>query len=300
MKIGKNIVFILVAILLVGGSFVFAEYRNKNAENIYVAPEVVSATDKSAQDVDTDGDGMKDWEEILTGTNPNDPKSKEKPIASASIIKDITQQTAEKIEPIDALSREFFARYMELRQLGISDDKYNQQDLIQKTIDSIPLIQAKPYLISEIKVKADNSKEAVKQYGNEMTAVFKKYVVSSRNEGLIVKDALQKDNPEILKELDPVVESYKNIVNGLLKIEAPQSMVIMHLDLVNAMNSTLFMMQSLRKATVDPLAGIEAAGQWPVVEKRFFDSLRAIQSYLIYLGITYAATDPAYYFVYPK
>ncbi|MEK7463754.1 MAG: thrombospondin type 3 repeat-containing protein [Patescibacteria group bacterium] len=300
MKIGKNIVFIFIAILLVGGSFVFAEYRNKNAENVYVAPEVVNSIDRSAQDLDTDGDGMKDWEEILIGTNPKDPKSKENRTPSASIIKDLTQKTAEKIEPIDALSREFFARYMELRQLGISGDKYNQQDLIQKTIDSIPPTQAKPYLISEIKIKTDSSKEAVKQYGNEMTAVFKKYVVGSRNEGLIVKDALQKGNPDILKELDPVIESYKNIVNGLLKIETPKSMEVLHLDLVNAINSVLFMMQSFRKATIDPLAGIEAAGQWPIIEKGFFDALRAVQSYLIYLGITYAETDPAFYFVYPK
>ena len=77
--LGKNILLILVAILLVGGSFVYAEYRNKQAENIYQAKDVtVTSNDSSVtpQEVDTDGDGSKDWEEILSGSNPNDSKSK--------------------------------------------------------------------------------------------------------------------------------------------------------------------------------------------------------------------------------
>ena len=300
MKIGKNIVFILVAILLVGGSFVFAEYRNKQAENIYVAPEVTSLIDRSAQDLDTDGDGMKDWEEILVGTDPKDAKSKGSRSSSSSLVKDVTKTPAEKLEPIDQVSREFFARYMELRQLGISSDKLNQQDLVNKTIASIPSSEAKAYTSKEILVKTDISKEAVKQYGNEMASVFKKYVISSRNEGIIVKDAVQKGNPEILRELDPVIESYKNIVNGLLKIQAPMSMETLHLDLVNSINSVLFMMKLFRNTMADPLSGVQAASQYLIVQENFFDSLRAIQSYLTYLGITYQTSEPASYFIHPK
>ena len=300
MKIGKNIVFILVAILLVGGSFVFAEYRNKQAENIYVAPEITSLIDRSAQDLDTDGDGMKDWEEILVGTDPKDAKSKGSGSSSSSLVKDVTKTPAEKLEPIDQVSREFFARYMELRQLGISSDKLNQQDLVNKTIASIPSSEAKAYTSKEILVKTDISKEAVKQYGNEMASVFKKYVISSRNEGIIVKDAVQKGNPEILRELDPVIESYKNIVNGLLKIQAPMSMETLHLDLVNSINSVLFMMKLFRNTMADPLSGVQAASQYLIVQENFFDSLRAIQSYLTYLGITYQTSEPASYFIHPK
>lgn len=300
MKIGKNIVFIFLAILLVGGSFVFAEYRNRQAKSIYKAPEVsASSLDTSAQYIDTDGDGVPDWEEVLVGTNPNDPKSKSTKATSTPTIKDLTK-TTEKLDPIDVVSREFFARYMELRQLGISSDKLNQQELAQKTIDSIKFVEAKPYVMSDILVNTITSKESIKKYGNDMANVFKKYFVSSRNEGVIVKDALQKKDPEILKELDPVIESYKNIVSGLLKTEAPKSMGTMHLDLVNVMNSTLFVMQSFRKTMVDPIAGVQAMSQYLIVQKKFFDSLKAIQSYLIYSGITYTSSETGFFFVHPK
>ena len=66
----KNAILVAIAVLLVGGSFIFAEKRNKEAENVYVAPVQVSS-DSSPSTVaagateDTDGDGVMDWEEIL-------------------------------------------------------------------------------------------------------------------------------------------------------------------------------------------------------------------------------------------
>ena len=295
-KIGKNIVFILVAVLLVGGSFVFAEYRNKQAENVYVAPEVISTEDRAVQDADTDGDGLKDWEEILIGTNPMDPKSKENKATSSLLVKDITKATKE-LEPIDAVSREFFARYMELRKIGLSSDQASQKELVEKTVDGIKFNTAKEYTGKETLVRPDNSKESIKKYGNDIAFVFKTYAIQSRNEGVIAKDALQKGDPEILKELDPVIESYKNIVNGILKVESPQITSSMHLDLLNGMNSALFVVQSLRKSGVDPIVGLQAAGQYLPAGNKVLDAMKAIQSYLIYLGITYTALEPGVIFV---
>mgnify|MGYP001564509174 CR=1 FL=1 len=296
MKIGKNIVFIFAAILLVGGSFAFAEYRNKQAENIYKAPEIVSSIDRTAQDVDTDSDGMKDWEEVLVGTDPKDPKSKQSSAVSASPVKDVTK-IAEKLEPIDIVSRDFFARYMELRQLGLSADQGSQQDLIEKTVDGIKFNEAKSYLASEIKVRADISKDSIKKYGNDVAAVFKKYAIQSRNEGVIAKDALQKNDPKILEELDPVIVSYRNIVNALLQVESPQITSSMHLDLVNGMNSALFVSQSFRKSDVDPIAGLQAASQYLSTGYKVLDAMKGIKSYLIYLGIFYDASEPGTLFI---
>lgn len=295
-NITKNVIFIVVAILLVGGSFAFAEYRNKQAENIYVAPEIVSSTDKAAQDVDTDGDGLKDWEEVLIGTNPMDPKSKENKASSSPLVKDITK-TAKELEPIDVVSREFFARYMELRQIGLSSDQASQKELVEKTVNGIKFNTAKEYTSKEILVRADNSKDSIKKYGNDIALVFKTYAVQSRNEGVIAKDALQKKDPEILKELDPVIESYKNIVNGILKVESPQITSSMHLELLNGMNSALFVVQSLRKSGVDPIVGLQAASQYLPAGNKVLDAMKAIQSYLMYLGITYSASEPGVIFV---
>ncbi len=297
----KNILLILAAILLVGGAFVYAELKNKDSQNVYTAKDSVVADtiDTKAQEIDSDGDGSKDWEEILAGTNPHDPKDKPS-FPKKTITADVTKTGTEKLEPVDLISRDFFARYMELRQTGASADKVNQQELVNNTISKIKLSEAKPYLSSEIKVRADNSKESVKRYGNEIAVVFNKYALvgtNTRNEGVIAKDALTQQDESILKELDPIIQSDKNIINGILKIEAPQSISTMHLDLLNSMNNILFVAQSFKKIITDPIAGIQASSQYIPSRDGLIKSMRAIQSYFNYLGIKYDPSEAGVLFV---
>ncbi len=297
----KNTLLIFAAILLVGGSFVFAEYRNKQSQSVYTAKDLAisNVIDTTAQEIDTDGDGSKDWEEILAGTNPLDPKSKPT-FTKTEPTKDITKTPTEKLEPVDLISRDFFARYMELRQSGASADKASQQELVNNTVNKIKLSEAKPYMSSEIKVRADNGKESVKIYGNEIATIFKKYAfvgTGTRNEGVIAKDALGQQDENILKELDPIIQSDKNIVNGILKTEAPQAMATMHLDMLNSMNTILFVAQSFKKVIADPLAGIQASIQYIPSRNGLIKSMRAVQSYFKYLGITYDASEPGVLFV---
>ncbi len=282
---------IFAAVLLVGGSFVFAEYRNKQSKNIYVANEKSSLNsysngiDISAKDIDTDVDGSKDWEEILAGTNPNDPKSKPS-TTKEPVTKDLTKtDSTEKLSQIDLVSRDFFARYMELRQLGTAGDKNTQDDLAQKTINNIVLSKPIDYKLSEILVKSDSSVDAIKEYSTQIGGIFKKNAIKSRNEIIIAKDAGDNENPDTLKELDPIISSYKSIINSLIKVQAPESMKLMHLDLLNSMNGSLFIAKSLRNYMINPIEGVQAIAYYEIVSKNLFDAVNTIKSYLKYLGI---------------
>lgn len=282
---GKNAFLIILAILLVGGSFAFAEYKNSKEEIVYVAPDVTETEISiDGQNLDTDGDGLKDWEEILLGTNPKDPKSKTSAASQTSTIKDLTQKT-EDLSPIDIVSREFFARYMELRQLGFANDKLNQLDLVEKTISGITLSQPGLYTEKDILVKTDTSNEGVRIYANEIGNIFRTLSIKSRNEGIIAKEAVEREDPELLKEIDPIITSYKNMVNALLKVRAPQSMSKIHLDVVNGMNGLLFIAQSFRNSGTDPVLGLQAVAYHQVAEANMIDALNAVKSYLTYLGI---------------
>lgn len=290
----KNILLILAAILLVGGAFLFSEYRNKQAKNVYSAPEVVASSDTSSQDLDSDGDGAKDWEEILVGTNPHDAKNKPGPTTS-TVSKDLTKST-ENLSQIDIVSRDFFARYMELRQIGASKDKLSQQELIDRTVGNITLSSPKPYTIDEILVKADIGKDAVRNYGNEIGNIFINNTLHTRSEGVIARDAQVKEDPKILGELDPIIANQKKIINLLIKIIVPQSMSTMHLDLINGLNSALFVTQSLRNSAIDPIQTLQAIGQYQQTTNKLIESGKAIRSYFSYLGITYNPTEGGYIF----
>ena len=186
----KNAILVAIAVLLVGGSFIFAEKRNKEAENVYVAPVQVSS-DSSPSTVaagateDTDGDGVMDWEEILLGTDPKDPKSKEAKPTQGAVTADLTITKKEELTPTDIISRDFFAKYMELRQLGMSNDEASQEQIAARTAGNIVLPQPKQYTLSDVLVKADDSKEAMRQYGNQISTVFINFLIKFLVQGMM-------------------------------------------------------------------------------------------------------------------
>lgn len=285
----KNILLIFVAILLVGGAFVFAEYRNKQAKTVYESEKSVLIASKNEPlaiaDDDTDGDGSKDWEEILVGTNPKDPKNKPDSRPNTAATADLTKKPNEKLDPVDLISREFFARYMELKQTGSSKDKISQEQLAQRTAGNIVLSQPGKYELKDILTKNDNSKDAVRLYGQQITNIFNKNSVKTRNEAVIAKESFEEEDPEILNEIDISIDSYKKIINSLLLVSVPESISRLHLELINSMNGALFVAKSLRNSSLNPIEGAQGVQYYSVVQKSLYDSMTAIKSYFKYLEI---------------
>ena len=272
----KNVFMILIAILLVGGAFVLAEYRNKDAEMVYTEP-AISSTSTDLQNL---ADST-DWKKVLLANDRN----------STSTVKDLTK-SKEPLTPVDVLSRNFFARYMELRQTGNVDDVASQQDLINQVLkDGIVMAKPKVYSYNDIVIKDDLSTAGVKQYGNDLATILKTYSVNSRNEAVIAKEAFDKNDFTILNELDPIKDSYKNILNALLRTSAPKPVVMIHIDLINLMSSSIFMIDGFKKSSNDPMSGIQAVGiaaQNGDASIAIFDNLRKTLSGL---GISYSSTE---------
>jgi hypothetical protein len=280
----RNVLMIILAILLVSGAFLLAEYRNKQANLIY--------TNKNSVTLDTtnnlaDLENTTDWKKILLENNS----------ASSTKINDLTK-TQEKLTATDVLARDFFARYMELRQMGGANDKLSQEELINQVLkNGMVLTTPKAYTSIDILTKSDNSTESIKQYGNQVGNIFKTYTVQSRNEAVIAKDAMEKEDPEILKELDPIVKSYKNILNALLKVRAPQDMAVIHMNLVNSVSSLLFMAEGFRKSIVDPLAGIQATSLVLKNMQSLNNIHTEIREKISSLGISYTSSEGGSIFI---
>ena len=160
----KKILFLLFFILLIFvGWFYFSDYKNKQAE--YVAykeksPLVVAMDQTSQLDKDSDGDGLKDWEELLwktdsnkadtdgDGTNdneeitlnrnplkagPNDKISdKEDLVAQEKAVSDSKQNTLTA-----AYARKFLTEYMTLKQQKGELTDEDKQNLVKSFMDNM-------------------------------------------------------------------------------------------------------------------------------------------------------------------
>ncbi len=274
---------ILIAIILVGGAFLFAEYRNKDAQVVYTKADVAvsASTSPTLQQFENNTD----WKKVLLAND----------LSTSSSITDLTKKK-EVLEPIDIVSRQFFAQYMELRQMGSAKDPLSQQELVEKTIGSMTFTSPKAYTIDQIKISLVDDTTATKQYGNDVGNIFKKNATNSRNEGVIVRDSQIMEDPSILKELDPIATSYKNIINSLLKLSSPEPLSPLHLDLINAINEALFIVESFKKSAVDPVSGLQAVSMYQNTAKNLQIAMVGIRNYLLSLNISYIPTEGGYTF----
>lgn len=316
----KNILLILLAALIVSGAFVLAEYRNSQVKKVvYSAPLSATSTDgliSSLQDIDTDGDGLKDWEEVLLGTDPDkadtdgdgtpdgvEAKSGRNPLVKgpndkAEAVKNGIAQA--HLTQTEKIARDFFSRYMQLSQTGLASDKESQIQLATEVIkNGIVLEVPKAYTAKDIITSSDVSVEAERKYGNEVGMIFRQNPRLGRDEGLIAQDSIAKEEPELLREIDPTIAVYKKILAELLKVHAPADSAELHLALVNAIGKFLFVAQSLRQTDIDPIKGLQGATQYLAAGESFFNALRGLTTHFASLNITYTATDGGSMFI-PK
>lgn len=302
----KNIILIVMAILVVAGAFAFAEYRNKYSEKlVYDAPIVTSGVSSSGENLsseilneyankDSDEDGLKDWEELLSGTDPHKADTDGNGIKDGKEPRSSSGTTAVVVElsPTDKLARDFFARYMELNQVGLTGDAASQTELIGQVLkNGMVLATPKTYSLKDIVVIQDTSTVAIKKYGNEVGGIFQRNQNLGRDEAVIAREAVEKEEPEILKEIDPIISIYKNIVQSLLKVQVPQNEAKMHVDTINAMNKFLFVAESLRQTNVDPLRGLQGASTYLEAGESLFNALRALSRHFSSLGISFTTSE---------
>lgn len=289
----KNIVLIVVAAGIVGGAFYLTEYRNKDRiKALYDATPVVATT---TSNIDPDAqkkgaDGLTEWERVLLGTQGID--SNGKPIRGWINASSSGKITPEKLTTTDKIGRAFFSRYMALKQQGIADDKDSQQQLVNDVLSG-GILTSGPYIYSdkEFKVGTDTSLTAIKNYGNAIGAIFKTNSVNSRNEAVIVQESLKASNPAILAELDPILTSYKNITNNIVRTPAPPTLLEQHKQLAQAMSQAVYIVESFKKVNIDPVISLGALSKYQETLMNINGAIEALRNQFFVLGITYAPTE---------
>lgn len=181
--------------------------------------------------------------------------------------------------------------------MGTSGDKLSQEDAVTQSINNtLTLSQPKVYTMANIAIDSNTGKDAIKTYGNKIGSIFKTHSIQSRNEAVIAKDAIDKQNERLLLELDPIIANYKKTLDGIMKTPVPNTMSQMHIDLVNSLSGVIFVDELFKKSYTDPMSGLQAAGSYIKYAENFNSAYSGIRSYLTFLGITYASEEGGTFF----
>jgi hypothetical protein len=314
---------VLFSFGLVGG--VFALTRSDVAENKPIIPILASASESAIaiqnelSNKDSDNDGLKDWEENLWGSSPNNSdtdgdgvndgdeiSNKRNPTIkgpndslistdkNSSGVKEIEQPLTET----DRIARITFARYMQLKNDSKPIDEAFQKQLLNE-ITSTTLQNSKPprlYTESDLKIIPTNT-DSMKVYGNKMGELIKS-ATWGVDELSVIKSALDKEDEKALSKLDIPISGYRTILEKSIATEVPNDAVREHLLLVNALSKMIDSLEGAKLSFKDPALALSFFGKYPEYVTALHRAFIDIQGLFTRNNITYDRKEPG--FIYAK
>lgn len=238
----KKIILVAIACVVVV-ALIFISSQNKNIKasetsqqnpQTEITPQIImSETVKNSSGVDTDGDGLKDWEEVLWGTDPEKSDTNGNGIKDAQEVEVLKRSQTLKQAPTasnafknsntaptqaptltDKMAQEMFAKYINLKQTGavIDDTTVNQiAQGVLKNNDNLEIKLQKFTAINLPNIATTEDSTTIKTYGNEVWNIMMRNTpknVALVNEYVTFTKAIQTQDENELKKLDP---DYKRI-----------------------------------------------------------------------------------------
>lgn len=247
------IIFIICLFSVIGTSFLvngFPSTKNKVVyQNTSVQPKIITNDNVSIEE-DTE------WKKAFLDTN-----SKINLNSSKTNSADKTVKKDEVLNPTELLGRNFFTKYVQLRQSGLTADTSAINTIANQIIsDGISSIKGpNSYTTKDITILAGSDISIIKKYAEDLLKILKDSM-PQKNEAEIAMMAFESGDMSLLQEIDKIVIGYKNAVNKLVSTPVPQILAQYHLDLINGLSKQVFNAQSLRNSDKDPLTGLAAIG----------------------------------------
>ncbi len=312
----KKIFFLVIFILLIfAGWFYFSDYKNKQIQ--YIAEKeksslAVAMEQTNQLDKDSDGDGLKDWEELLwktdsnkadtdgDGTNDNEEiaqnrnplkagpddkiSDKEDLVAQEKAVSDSNQNTLTAV-----YARKFMTDYMVLKkQKGelTEEDKVGLARSLADNVESSVKIKDS-YDISNIKI-IGSQKVKVEEYARKVKKMLVDETPIEENEAIVfnrlLKNLNNKENANSYetdaKKIFDNGESYKKAIIKLVSVETPDNLAKYHLALINNFNGMREAVVAMSYVANDPIRGLAGFRLYEQEAAAFLESFEELRTAL--------------------
>jgi len=313
----KIALLLVVALVFISGIVYFLFYFNQ--KTTYTAPTVSAEITNSILAKDSDNDGLKDWEEQLWKTDPNNPdtdgdgakdgeeiKLGRDPLRPGpndlldanTVAQKINSETEQDLTETDKFSRELFIKIIGAKQSANPPTQADFEKFLNTTIDKQLADQkTKNFNEGNFQIDLAETPEKIRVYGNAIAALLKKPPPQKlENEvDVVAKAETTKDQTE-LKKLDGNIAAYKRIERTLLGLTVPQSVLPQHVAFTNAATSMVWSITGLQYLLTDPLKALPGTVAYADNAQKFFAAIRSFKSYFANANITFKPEDAGYQF----
>lgn len=279
--------------------------------------------------LDSDGDGVKDWEEALwktdskkadtdgDGTNDGEEiKANRDPLKANTALKNQepndkvdekiiaadkkTDEEFAKLNNTDKFGRDLFSTYLATKKIDSAMTDSEKLGIANSVIDNLPPITFKVYGENEIVVSPNINSADLTNYSNNLAEII---LINLRTRTEIIDDIITdfsntEDSAQAaaaLERLDPIVQKNKLTVDKLLKLSIPKNLVTEHLLILNAFEEIYESLKIMAGAGSDMIALMPPLNHYDLSVQALADSLNKTRSQLINLKVTFASqTDFGY------
>lgn len=276
----KVLVTLIICIGIIG-SVVIVSKRLQTRDSLVKNPEttqnLLAAIDQTP-DSDTDGDGLKDWEESLIGTDPQNPDTDgdktndgdevtegRDPKKSGPNDKNTAQNLISTTQTLDEtltdrVARDFFSRYVVAKQQNKDITPAEAASIAEQVVVNVPsTVQAKQYSPNDIITTTDDSESIRLAYAKQMSDILVQNSPKITDNPLEIVARLIKDpTMEDQNKLTLVINSYKTIINKTLSVTVPRRVGPEHLVYLNTLSSIYSTLTEVQQINNDPIRGYVA------------------------------------------
>jgi len=306
----KLLVFLITTLVILVCSFIYFGFKNKKISYLTNnQKETTQLINKEVQQTlknDSDGDGLKDWEEILWKTDPHNSDTDgdgtgdnsevlagRNPLIAGPndfLSKDIVlpednQNNYAENKPLtqtDLLSRELFAGYVALKQnnqLGTEKENQFVENLINKNLNSLEEVTSPIYTLNNLKIISSDSTNSLHTYLTTVKSIFQENI-NMEYELIIVKNSLETKNQKELEKLDTNIKKHQEVQLQLLQTEVPHNLAIFHLEMIKIFSNLFNDIEKMKTILFDPLSGIIGVEMYSQDENLLQEDWKAINLYI--------------------
>ncbi|MDO8483102.1 MAG: hypothetical protein Q7S86_04780 [bacterium] len=305
----------ITSLIFLGGLVYFLFYMG--GTETYVAPTVSTSSTNKLLAKDTDGDGLKDWEEqlwksdLLKPDSDNDGtpdgleiKNGRNPIIAGpndkldldTVTNKINTETEADLSETDKFSRDLFLKIIAAKKADAPPSEEDLENFLNASIEQEMKIQSvKAYEEGDFQVDSAETPEKIKAYGEKIAEIMNtKPSQPLENELIIFERAENNNDPNELKKLDPLIAQYRWIEDSLLKTVVPGSALSHHIAFANSIKGMIYSITGLKYVLTDPIKALPGVDVYDRNLSNFINSLLQFRGYFETVGVTFVAGDRGY------
>lgn len=247
----------------------------------------------STMSKDSDGDGTSDGDEVATNRNPLVKGPNDSIRDTIDLTESLTPESLEGLTATERVAREFFVEYMSYKQGGKALSKEEQEALLQFTLKNSveEEVIGKTYTEKDIVPSATNDTLAYELYGNSIGSSILRNSFKTENELALLERALRTQNVDDLVTIGKISDGYRAMISDFLQIPVPKDLVNSHLTLLSDMDTIAIALHNMTLVTSDPVQSLLSVANYDAYVRNLLNTVENIQAVLQLNGAVFGPEE---------